>query len=141
MHTYTFAHRTIPAMQQYFTYPLYKDINLDFYRALGDGKVTDNMSFSMFLNPFRIYRGLKALARRLEGKKIKGNYKGEGSKTGGIVIFGNDGMARYMYPEVTGYELEVEDLLAAVEAVRQEQGVGVTAAAEASSETKSQPEL
>jgi hypothetical protein len=56
----------------------------------------------------------------MKDKKIDGNLKGEGLTTGGIIIFGNDGQARYAYPEVTGYELEIGDILAAVQAVRSE---------------------
>lgn len=111
-------------------------MNLDFYHAFGDGKITDNMSFRMFLNPFQIYRTMKALGKRLDGKKIEGNLKGEGLKTGGIIIFDNNGTARYMYPEVTGFELDVEDLLAAVEAVRQEQDMGISASSGTTSETE-----
>jgi hypothetical protein len=101
-------------------------VNLDFYRALGGGKITDTMSFTMFLNPFQIYRTMKEMGRRLKKKNIEGNYKGEGLKTGGVVIFDHTGRAKYMYPEVTGFELEVEDLLAAVESVRQEQDMGMS---------------
>jgi hypothetical protein len=59
------------------------------------------------------------MGKRLKDKKLEGNMKGEGLKTGGIIIFGTDGKPKYMYPEVTGSPLEVDDLLAAVQAVRE----------------------
>jgi AhpC/TSA antioxidant enzyme len=106
---------------EYFTFPLYRDENLDFYRAFGDGKITDNMSWTSLFKPWRIVKEMKAMSQRLSKKKIQGNYKGEGLKTGGIIIFGADGAAKYTYPEATGYELDMDDLLAAVQAVREEE--------------------
>jgi hypothetical protein len=64
---------------------------------------------------------MKSLGKRMKEKKIDGNYKGAGLKTGGFIIFGNDGKPKYAYAEVTGYELDVDDFLAAVQAVRNEQ--------------------
>ncbi|KAL3916706.1 MAG: hypothetical protein SGARI_007899, partial [Bacillariaceae sp.] len=102
----------------YFPFPLYRDENLDFYRAFGDGKITDGMSWSSLLKPWRIYKEMKGVGARMKSKKIEGNYKGEGLKTGGIIIFGADGAPKYAYPEKTGYELNMEEFLAAVQAVR-----------------------
>ena len=61
---------------------------------------------------------MKGVGARLKKKKIQGNYKGEGLKTGGIIIFGSDGAPKYAYPEKTGYELDMEEFLTAVQAVR-----------------------
>ena len=102
----------------YFPYPLYRDENLDFYRAFGDGKITDNMSWTSILKPWKIYKEFKGLGKRMTKKNIQGNYKGEGLKTGGIIIFGADGTPQYAYKEKTGYELDMDDLYAAAQAVR-----------------------
>ena len=59
-------------------------------------------------------------------KNIQGNYKGEGLKTGGIIIFGADGKPKFAYKEKTGFELDMDDLFAAAQAVRD----GVTTPAE-----------
>ncbi|KAG7373974.1 AhpC/TSA antioxidant enzyme [Nitzschia inconspicua] len=112
--------------KEYFTFPLYRDENLDFYRAFGDGKITDNMSWTSLFKPWRVVKEMRAMSQRLAQKNIQGNYKGEGLKTGGIIIFGADGTAKYAYPEVTGYELDMDEFLAAVQAVRDEETTSVT---------------
>lgn len=108
----------------HFSYHLYRDENLDFYRAFGDGKITDHLSFRSLLNPFKIYRGMKEMSKRMKSKKLEGNYVGEGLKTGGIIVFGSDGEPKYAYPEITGSALEAEDLMAAVRDVRDTGGKG-----------------
>ncbi|KAL3924949.1 MAG: hypothetical protein SGARI_005932 [Bacillariaceae sp.] len=114
----------------YFPYPLYRDEKLDFYRAFEDGKITDSMSWSSILKPWKIYKEFKGMGKRLTKKNIKGNYKGEGLKSGGIVIFDASGTPQYAYKEQTGYELDMDDLLSAAQAVRD----GVTTSANSSSE-------
>lgn len=54
----------------------------------------------------------------MEKKKIDGNLKGEGLKTGGVFIFGKDGRPKYAYPEETGIPIKEDDFLKAVCAVR-----------------------
>lgn len=106
--------------QDYFPFPLYRDEKLDFYRAFGDGSFTDNLSWSSLFKPWKIVKEFRGISQRMKKKKIEGNYKGEGLKTGGIIIFGADGTAKYAYKEEPGYELDMEDLFAAVQAVRDE---------------------
>lgn len=104
--------------KDHFPYPLYRDENLDFYRAFGDGKITDHMSLWSLLNPYRIYKGMKGMGKRMKSKNLTGNYVGEGLKTGGIIVFGSDGEPKYAYAEITGSALEVDDLVAAIQDVR-----------------------
>ena len=104
--------------KDYFPFPLYRDGNLDFYRAFGDIKVTDNISFWSLLNPFKVYRVIKAVVKRLKKKKMKGNLKGDGTKTGGIIIFGSDGEPKYAYPEIVGSAIETDDIVAALKEIR-----------------------
>lgn len=108
--------------KDHFSQPLYRDQNLDFYRAFGDGKITDHLSWWSILNPYRIYKGMKKMNKRMASKNLSGNLVGEGLKTGGIVIFGSDGEPKYAYPEITGSALEVDDLMAAVRDVRETGG-------------------
>ena len=70
------------------------------------------------LNPFKAYQGIQKMNDRMTSKKLKGNLIGEGFKTGGIIIFGTDGQPKYAYPEITGQELNVKDLLCAIQSVR-----------------------
>ena len=56
----------------------------------------------------------------MTSKKLTGNLIGEGFKTGGIIIFGTDGQPKYAYPEITGQELNVKDLLCAIQSVRRD---------------------
>lgn len=105
--------------KDYYPFPLYRDENLDFYRSFGESKkITDEMSWTMLLNPFKIYSSVKNLGNRMKSKGIEGNMIGEGLKTGGIIIFDTNGQPKYCYPEITGSELVVDDLLAAVQSVR-----------------------
>mmetsp|Transcript_7075 Transcript_7075/g.13089 ORF Transcript_7075/g.13089 Transcript_7075/m.13089 type:complete len:97 (+) Transcript_7075:338-628(+) len=89
------------------------------------------MSWSTMFKPWRIWKEISSLSQRVKGKKLEGNYKGEGLKTGGVIIFGKDGSAKYAYPEFFGYELDMDDFLAAVEAVRNEEITPVSDAAAA----------
>jgi len=100
--------------KDHFTFPLYRDENLDFYRAFGDKKITSTMSWSTLLNPYKMYKGLKEVGKRMKEKNIEGNMIGEGMKTGGIIVFGKDGEPKYAYPEITGSPLETDDILAAL---------------------------
>ena len=101
----------------YFTYPLYRDENLEFYKAFGQGTIFKGMSW----NPITLYRGLKTVQKRMKEKGIAGNMAGEGVKTGGIIIFGTDGQPKYMYAEETGRELVMDDIKAALQAMRESQ--------------------
>jgi len=103
--------------KDHFAFPLYRDENLDFYRAFGDGKITDSMSWWSLLNPYKLYKSMKAVSKRMKGKNLTGNMVGEGLKTGGIIVFGTDGEPKYAYLEITGSPLETDDLLAALKDV------------------------
>mmetsp|Transcript_125723 Transcript_125723/g.361446 ORF Transcript_125723/g.361446 Transcript_125723/m.361446 type:complete len:85 (+) Transcript_125723:505-759(+) len=75
----------------------------------------------MSWNPYKWWKGFKEIGKRLKEKNIEGNMKGEGLTTGGLVIFGVDGKAKYMYKEDTGIPIDEELLLKAVRAVRESQ--------------------
>lgn len=99
----------------FFPYPLYKDVNLDFYMALGNRKL------SLPWNPWTFIKGIfwvRRIGKRLKAKNIEGNLVGEGLTKGGVIIFGKDKRAKYAYAEETGEELPLDDILAAVEAVK-----------------------
>ena len=63
----------------------------------------------------------------MKEKKIVGNAKGEGIITGGFLIFGADGEPKCMYKEEPGLPLDVERLLSAVKAVRENAKVSTEA--------------
>jgi hypothetical protein len=100
--------------EDYFNFPLYRDESLGFYQALGNKSLLRNVG----MNPLKWYSNLKKMNNRTEKKQISGNMVGSGVTKGGIVIFGADGSPKFVYPEETGSEIEVEDLLAAVRSVR-----------------------
>lgn len=99
----------------FFSYPLYRDEEKTMYTALGLRKLSVTT-----WNPFKIFRGLRNVMKRLKGKNISGNMKGEGAIQGGIIIFDKNGKARYAYREETGFEVPVGDIIAAVRAVNTE---------------------
>lgn len=101
---------------KYFPFPLFRDEGLQFYEAFGKCFLTDDMSW----NPFKLWRGFRALRRRMITKKINGTIRGEGRRTGGFLIFGADGEPKYIYKEKPGLPLDEKRLSAALNAVRAE---------------------
>ena len=57
---------------------------------------------------------------RLKEKSIEGNLVGEGMIQGGILVFDKEGKIQYAYEEAIGDELDVDDIVAAIKAVRGE---------------------
>jgi len=104
--------------KDYYPYPLYKDLNLKFYEAFGNGSITAFINW----NPFKGIAALRRHSKRLKEKKIEGNLVGEGLTTGGLIVFGKDGSPQFMSPEVTGSLINEDDLLAALELVRKGEG-------------------
>lgn len=108
---------------QYFSYPLYMDASLQFYQALGSRKIFKLTTW----NPFRIYRGFKAMSARLQSKPdLKGNYIGEGIIQGGIIVFDSQGDPRAVYQESTGSEIPSKDILEALEFLVEERKGGAS---------------
>lgn len=100
----------------FYPYPLYKDNQLSFYNALGNRKLS--------LNPFSLFGTVKSMFSansRMKERNIEGNLVGEGLVKGGVIIFSKDGTPKYAYREVVGQELPVEAILAAVQAVKNDQ--------------------
>lgn len=97
-----------------FNFPLYKDQDLVFYNEFfGQRKLKLTT-----LNPYRLYRAYKDTSTRLKEKQLEGNMVGEGMVQGGIIIFGKDGKAKYAYEEETGSEVPMDDIVAALNAVK-----------------------
>lgn len=97
----------------FFPYPLYHDEPNAFYGALGRRK----MSVKSW-NPIKIFKALRKLKKRLKKKNISGNLTGEGLIQGGIIIFDRNGRPRYAYREETGFEVPINDIIAAVRMVK-----------------------
>lgn len=100
----------------YFPYPLYHDETLGFYGAMG-GKSISDQKLSTY-NPIKLYRGVRDTMKRIKNKGIAQNYKGEGMKTGGLIIFNKKGQPTYMYPEETGSEIVIDELMTAIRSIR-----------------------
>jgi len=101
----------------YYPYPLYRDSDLKFYKALGNRKIRISW------NPIKLVRGIFSIrraAKRIRRKKIKGNLTGEGLKKGGVIIFGRDGIQKFSYTEEPLTEVPVDDILAAIEFLKSE---------------------
>jgi len=97
-----------------FNFPLYKDQDLVFFNDFfGQRKLKLTT-----LNPYRIYRAYKDTSKRLKEKQLEGNLVGEGMVQGGIIIFGKDGTAKYAYEEETGSEVPIDDIVAALNSVK-----------------------
>ncbi|KAL7463405.1 hypothetical protein ACHAXS_003779 [Conticribra weissflogii] len=101
---------------RHFPFPLYRDDKWVFYNDFFGRKKIGLRTW----NPLQMYRGYKEMMARVKGKKIKGNLAGEGMVQGGLVLFGVDGKAKYAYEEEVGKELEMEDVVKALEAIKAE---------------------
>mmetsp|Transcript_7302 Transcript_7302/g.12730 ORF Transcript_7302/g.12730 Transcript_7302/m.12730 type:complete len:129 (-) Transcript_7302:967-1353(-) len=102
----------------YFTYPLYRDVDLKFYEGLGNRKL------SLPWNPISLFKGVfefRKVNNRLKDKNIGGNIKGEGLTKGGIILFDKNGKQKYAYLEETGDEIPLEDILAAMADMKTEE--------------------
>lgn len=99
----------------FFPYPLYRDELTTFYNALGARKLA-----AKSWNPWKIFKGIRGVMKRLKEKDISGNMTGEGLVQGGIIIFDKNGKARYAYREETGFEVPINDIIAAVRDVKSE---------------------
>lgn len=99
----------------FFPYPMYRDEEKTFYAALGLRKLK-----AKSWNPYKIFKGIRGVMKRLKEKEISGNMVGEGLVQGGIIIFDKTGKARYAYREETGFEVPVDDIVAAVKMVKSE---------------------
>lgn len=99
---------------EFYTFPLYRDESLSLYHALGDRQ----LSFLTSWNPFAIFGQWNSVMSRLKGKDIETNWKGEGIVQGGVILFDSEGKPKFAYKEKTGDELPVEDILAAVNAMK-----------------------
>lgn len=110
--------------------PIYGDTSYAFYHALGDRKV----GLSHLLNPTTLLAilrdtfGLDRLTLSFSPKSQKKTppcntllTKGDGIVQGGIIIFGANGKPFCMYPEETGNDLRVADILSALAALRMQQ--------------------
>ena len=103
---------------QYFgNFPLYCDKSYSFYQALGDRRVNEWPSLWSVVKDLL----LGGVWHRIKSKEISWNTKGEGIIQGGLIIFDKDGKPRYAYQETMGHDLPLEDILHALEALRQEQ--------------------
>lgn len=100
----------------YFSFPLYRDVNLGVYQAMGNRR----LGLSTW-NPIKMYRGYREMTKRLKQKNISGNLKGEGMVQGGVLVFDKQGQVRYAHEEKTGSELPVEDIQEAIDSCRKEQ--------------------
>mmetsp|Transcript_4 Transcript_4/g.6 ORF Transcript_4/g.6 Transcript_4/m.6 type:complete len:140 (-) Transcript_4:262-681(-) len=95
----------------FFTRPLYRNDSLEFYQALGNRKL--GLSFL-----WKMLRSYKSMNTRFGAKKIEGNLIGEGRLMGGVIIFDKTGTPKYAYEEITGNELPIDDIIAALESVK-----------------------
>lgn len=100
--------------KDYFEFPLYKDDGLVFYNDFFGKRRIELTTY----NPFKLFNGYKRIMKRMEDKKVKGNYVGDGIVQGGVVIFDKHGKARYAYEEHIGTELNMEDIVAALKAAQ-----------------------
>lgn len=98
---------------KYFSSPMYKDPERAFYNLVGSRKIGVKGLLKMVWN-------LNASTKRWKETDVDGNLKGEGLVQGGVVIFGKDGKQKYIYQEATGDDIPINDIVAAVNAVKEQ---------------------
>lgn len=97
--------------KDYYNYPLYKNEGLEFYEALGSGKMG-------FFSLLKLMSKFRNVGKRMKSKNIEGNLVGEGLRKGGVIIFDNNGKPKYSYQEVTGNQMPIDDIEAAIQSVK-----------------------
>lgn len=102
--------------QKYYTFPLFKDVDLKTYEAFGNRSIFKLRTW----NPYRIWKGFKELGQRIKKKELEGNYAGEGLIQGGVLIFDRKGELQYAYEEKVGTELDMEEIGAALSGIMDE---------------------
>ena len=101
---------TAAFQEKFFPYPIYQDIGLEFYDAMGKRKLTSLFSW----NPLKWYGLLSRMAERYKG--VEGNLNGEGIVLGGVLVVSREKGVLYQYNEVTGDPIPVDDIAEAVRA-------------------------
>ena len=99
----------------YFSRPMYKDEEMNFYNFVGSSKIRKMSGMGLLKMIWNIPKS----NRRWRQNDIESNLSGEGLIQGGVVIFDKDGKQKYAYQEETGKELPVDDIIAAVNAVKE----------------------
>lgn len=101
----------------YFPFSLYRDEQLKYYQSMGDRKIK-----IPWKRPLQLIKGIffiRRAAKRIKQKKIGGNLVGEGLTKGGVLLFGPDGRQQYAYREESLKEMPIDDILAAIAAIKQ----------------------
>jgi AhpC/TSA antioxidant enzyme len=104
--------------KQVFPHLLYRDVNMTFYEAFGNKKLS---IWSLLY--FLIFRRAeyKQMVARFEEKGLSGNLKGEGLVLGGVVVFDAKGQPRYAYKEEDSKQvIPIDDVVSALNALRKE---------------------
>lgn len=96
----------------HFGFPLFKDESLAFYNAFGDRSLGVTSMLRLFTN-FSMFRRMKKVG-------LEGNLVGEGKVQGGLIIFDKAGNQKAVFPEETGSELPLQDIVSAMVSVRNE---------------------
>jgi len=91
----------------YFAHDTYKDKELNFYSALGSGKI------SLGLNPMTWFNFI------MRGNKEKGNLKGEGLLQGGWILFDPKGEPITAFQENAKTRVPIDDIVEAVRGMRE----------------------
>ena len=96
--------------EKYFGgYPTYLDRDLIFYEVLGKRSLLMQPWSSW--NPFQVYADLQGLGARLKAKGIEGNYKGEGTVQGGVMLLHPEKDEVFaLWNEKSGSELPLEEI-------------------------------
>mmetsp|Transcript_1550 Transcript_1550/g.3844 ORF Transcript_1550/g.3844 Transcript_1550/m.3844 type:complete len:132 (-) Transcript_1550:297-692(-) len=98
----------------YFPYPLYRDVNSVFYKAMGNRSLFSCISY----NPFKLWRDLKAMSQRTTDKNIEGNMVGAGLITGGLILYSSSGEPLHVYNEETGTPFDLDELRTILESAK-----------------------
>ena len=97
--------------EQYFHHlPIYQDIHNAIFTAFGKRTIFKLRTW----NPISIYRGFVNIGQRMSQQNITGNYKGEGTIQGGILIFDSNGTLRYSINEEIGTPFDTDAIATAL---------------------------
>jgi len=105
--------------QRYFCGPLYQDVDLVFFEALGKKPIfTFGTLGSLLLNPLRARREMKEMGDRQKMKGIEGNMKGDGLIKGGVLVISPKDEVVHTFYEEPGKGIPTEAAAKIIAAIR-----------------------
>jgi hypothetical protein len=102
----------VAKFEEHFPHTLYMDRELNFYAALGNRSILSESLPSW--NPFTLWSNFQTLKKRISDAGVEGNYAGEGSKQGAVIVIKPSRGIVYLELEHVGHDLHYDEIAKAL---------------------------